>query len=342
MDWKNAVFLVSLVVPSGGARLAAHAPADEMAVAGERFLAALTPEQRAKTVWSLDSAERLNWHFVPRAREGVSLKELTPAQRHLATGLLGTALSQRGLLKAATIMSLETVLAELEQGRGPVRDPELYYVTIFGQPESDGTWAWRFEGHHLSLHLALRAGEVVGVTPSFLGSNPGEVREGPRRGLRVLGEEEDLARELARSLSEAQWRSALIATSAPADIVLSPERRAEGVELGGLAASQMTAPQAALLRRLIAEYVRRYRAEVADDELRRIEAAGFDKIRFAWAGALEPRRGHYYRVQGPTFVLEYDNTQNQANHIHTVWRDLERDFGGDLLRRHYETQPHPH
>jgi hypothetical protein len=318
----------------------AHPAPDEMEVAARRFMAALTPEQRVRAVYPLDAPERLDWHYVPRQRGGVSIKELTPAQRHLATGMLGAVLSQRGILQATTVMSLEAVLADLEQGRGPVRDAELYYVSIFGEPEKDGTWGWRFEGHHLSLNFLVVRGELVGVTPSFWGANPAEVRLGSRKGLRALAEEEDLGRALLEALNEAQRRQAIVSTNAPADIILSPNRQAELLSPAGLSAAEMAPAQIALLRRLVETYVRRYRGEVAEAELGVMERAGIEKLHFAWAGSVRAGEPYYYRVQGPTFVLELDNTQDRANHVHTVWRSAARDFGADALAEHYLAEPH--
>lgn len=318
----------------------AHSPAEEMADAANNLLAALTPEQRSQAVYDLQDGERLNWHFIPRERKGLPLKAMTPAQQHLAHGLLSSGLSNRGYVKATTIMSLESVLKEIEQGKGPERDPGRYFFTIFGRPEVKGTWAWRVEGHHLSLNFTVVDGEVAGATPSFFGTNPGEVREGPRKGLRVLGAEEDLGRQLAKSLSEEQKAVAILPTAAPQDIITSANRHVQPLTPEGLPASRMTQAQRQNLSLLLSEYVSRHRPELAEMDMRRIQAAGLDKIHFAWAGGLEPGEAHYYRVQGPTFVMEYDNTQNNANHIHTVWRDFDQDFGGDLLRRHYEQTPH--
>lgn len=316
--------------------LRAHTPAEDMAEAAARFLAALTPEQQAKCTFALQDDERLNFHFVPRARKGVPFGELTPAQRHLAHGLLATCLSQRGYLKATTIMSLEEILRDSEQGRGPVRDAELYYLSIFGKPDAKQAWGWRVEGHHLSLNFTLAGGDNIAVTPSFLGSNPAEVRQGPRKGLRTLAGEEDLARQLVQALTGEQRQIAVYTNRAPADIITGAERKARVLSPAGLSASRMTAGQKELLWSLVQEYVRRYRREVADRDLARIEQAGLDKISFAWAGPLESGQPHYYRVQGPSFLMEYDNTQNGANHVHSVWRDLENDFGEDVLRRHYD------
>jgi hypothetical protein len=329
-----------LILAAGLLRTVAHPAGDDVTTAARRFIDALTPEQRASAIFDMDARERLNWHFIPRERAGISLKDLTPAQRHLVTGMLGAALSHRGLLEATTIMSLESVLAELEQGRGPVRNAELYYVTIFGQPTEKGAWGWRFEGHHLSLNFVLADGKLASVTPSFFGANPAEVKSGPLRGLRTLATEEDHGRALLGMLTEEQRRKAIVSGDAPSDIILSPNREAELLSPAGIGATELTTAQVSALRDLVTQYVRRYRTEVADEELARIEKAGFDKLHFAWAGSGKPGEPHYYRVQGPTFVLEYDNVQNGANHIHTVWRNIGRDFGVDVLAEHYRAHPH--
>jgi hypothetical protein len=327
---------VLLLLGALTSRLGAHSPAEEMAEAASHFLAALSPEQKNMCAFALTDAERQNWHFVPRPRKGLPFKEMTPAQRLLGQGLLATGLSQRGYMKASTIMSLEDVLKELEQGRGPIRDPELYYLSIFGTPDANDFWGWRVEGHHLSLNFTVGGGEHVSVTPSFFGSNPAEVRTGPRQGLRVLAAEEDLGRELFRSLDEGQRKVALYTNTAPSEIITGADRKARLLSPTGLSASSLNESQQDLLWRLIREYVYRYRPELADQDLKKIQSVGLAKTWFAWAGGVELGQGHYYRLQGPSFVMEFDNTQNNANHIHTVWRDLENDFGEDLLRAHYD------
>lgn len=314
----------------------AHTPAEEMAEAASRFLAALTPEQKAKCTFELKDDERLNWHFIPRERKGIAFGELDSAQRNLAHGLLASGLSQRGYLKATTIISLEEILKSVEQGRGPVRDAERYFVSIFGTPHAEKAWGWRVEGHHLSLNFTVAGGANIAVTPSFLGSNPAEVRSGPRKGLRTLAAEEDLARQLVQALDEEQRRVAVYTNTAPADIITGADRKARLLSPTGLSAAKLTREQSEVLWALIKEYVYRHRHEVADEDLKKIQAAGLDKLSFAWAGGLEKGQPHYYRIQGPTFLMEYDNTQNGANHIHAVWRDLESDFGEDLLRKHYD------
>jgi hypothetical protein len=317
----------------------AHTPAEEMAQAATNFLASLTPEQRAKAAFELKSEERFDWHFIPKPRKGLPFKEMTEPQAKLARALLSSGLSQNGLLKAQTIMSLEHVLYDLEKQQGPTRDADLYFFSIFGQP-GGGAWGWRVEGHHLSLNFALQGGQVLAVTPSFFGCNPARVLEGPRKGLRALAAEEDLGRQLVQSLDAEQRKAAIVATNAPRDVITGNQRKANVLEPLGLAAANMTVVQKAALLNLLKEYVFRYRTEIAEEDLKKIRQNGEDKISFAWAGGVEPGQGHYYRIQGPGFLLEYDDTQNDANHIHTVWRDLEHDFGGDLLREHYERVPH--
>ena len=312
----------------------------EMAQTANYFLQALAPEQKAKATYPLTDPERVNWHFIPKERKGLPLKEMTQAQRHLATGLMASGLSSKGLIKATTIMSLEQILLDIEQGKGPKRDPEMYFITIFGEPKEAGTWGWRVEGHHLSLNFTVVEGQVGSVTPSFMGTNPGEVRIGTRTGLRTLAGEEIIARELAKSLTPEQRAAVIYTNTAPADIITSADRKARVLEPKGLIASKLTATQQQLLWSVIAEYVGRARPEVATAELAKMRTAGVGQIHFAWAGSTEVGQGHYYRIQGPGWLLEYDNTQNNNNHVHAVWRDLKNDFADDPLARHYSRE-HP-
>jgi hypothetical protein len=332
--------LLAVVFAGGTDQARAHSAAEEMAQAARNLVAALAPEQAAKVAFDLKDEERMNWHFIPRDRKGLSFNDLKPEQWHLAHALLQSGLSHRGYLKAATIMSLEQILLEIEQGKGPKRDPGAYFLSLFGKPEPKSAWGWRVEGHHLSLNFTIAANDDVAATPSFFGSNPAEVRQGNRRGLRVLAAEEDLARRLVQSLSDEQRKAAVIATEAPKDVITGAARKVKPLEPVGLAHTRMNVDQTALLLQIVKEYVYRHRTEIADHDLERIQKAGYDKLLFAWAGGLERGAPHYYRVQGPTFLLEFDNTQNDANHIHAVWRDFDNDFGEDLLRRHYERVPH--
>ena len=319
----------------------AHVAADEMAAAARSFLDSLTPEQRAKATFEFKSDERSNWFFIPKVRQGLTIKAMTPAQRTLAHGLLRSGLSAQGYSKATNIMSLEPVLKQLEGPSGAmVRDSELYYFSIFGKPEPAGTWGWRVEGHHVSVNFTIVKGEYFAGTPSFLGSNPAEVREGPRKGLRVLAEDEDLGRALVKALSDDQRKVAIFETAAPKEVITSNKRKVMPLETVGLAAAKMANGQRAQLQKLVRAYVNRLRGDLGDMDWKKIEKAGWDRVYFAWAGGIEKGEPHYYRVQGPTFLIEYDNTQNNANHIHAVWRDFDNDFGEDLLRKHYLETPH--
>lgn len=306
-----------------------------MANAAEKLLKTLNSEQRAKMAMTFEAEERQNWHFVPRVRQGLPLKELDAAQRESARALLSAGLSQSGLTKATTIIELENVLKEIEQS-GPVRDPELYYFALFGQPGSRGVWGWRVEGHHLSLNYTLAGNRPVSITPSFFGANPAEVRHGARKGLRTLKDEEDQARLLLKSFDGTQRSEAVVSNDAPRDILTGNNRQVSPLSPAGLASNKISDKQKDILMNLLNVYVSRMPADIAKARMEKIRAAGFNRIFFAWAGGGEVGQPHYYRIQGPSFVIEYDNVQNNANHIHTVWRDFNGDFGLDLLAMHYK------
>ena len=300
----------------------------EMAAAARNFLAALPDEQKATATFEFKSDERENWHFIPKERKGVTLGSLKPAQKHLAFALLQSGLSSRGFAKAATIMSLEQILQELEgPGRRFPRDPELYHVSIFGAPDPIGTWGWRFEGHHLSLNFTLDKGEVIGSTPEFYGSNPALIEAGPQRSIRVLGTEEDLARQLIKLSTSEQLKLAWVDQAAPDDLRGANAPQAEKTPAVGLAAAKMNPDQQKLLGDLLEEYLKNMPADVAAKRRERLMKGGFEQIHFAWWGQTEVNQRHYYRIQGPTFLIEYNNTQNNANHVHSYWRDLGGDFG---------------
>ncbi len=310
-----------------------------MAETANRFLASLTPAQRQKATFPFEDEERQNWHFIPRARKGLPLREMTPAQKHLASALLSAGLSQQGYLKAETIMSLEDVLRILEKGQGPERDPENYYFSVFGEPSETGTWGYRVEGHHLSQNYTVVSGHVAGA-PSFFGANPAEVREGPRKGLRTLAGEEDLARKVIESLDPAQRGIAVVSQEAYKEILTGADRKAAlNGQPSGLPASEMTSQQFTLLMDLLEEYARNMPEQIEQSREEEIKKAG-KGIYFAWAGGTEKGQPHYYRVQSPSFLIEYDDTQNNANHIHSVWRDFNGDFGLDLLKLHYQSSRH--
>jgi Protein of unknown function (DUF3500) len=321
--------------------LRAHVAANEMAAAASSFLNSLDAKQKGTAYFEFKDDERLDWHFIPKSRKGLPIKEMTPKQRKLAHALLASGLSRHGYEKATNIMSLERILYDMEgSARKFPRDGELYYFSLFGTPAAKGTWGWRVEGHHFSANFTIVNGEFLAGTPSFLGTNPGEVRSGPRKGLRVLAEEEDLGRQLVKALKPEQAKKAIFTETAPKEIVTEAKRKIEPLEQVGIAAADLDKSQSGLLLHLVETYVQRLRPDLAAEDLAAIQKAGFGKVYFGWAGGTEKGQPHYYRVQGPTFLLEYDNTQNDANHIHAAWRDFQGDFGEDLLRKHYEQVPH--
>ena len=320
-----------------GNRIGHHAPSVSlMTSTANDLLAALDPQQKEKAVIPFDDAERMRWFYTPVERKGLSLGEMRPYQRHLASALLAAGLSQTGYIKAVTIMSLEDVLRILENGKGPHRDPENYHFSIFGTPSDSGTWGYRVEGHHLSQNYTIANGGVLDA-PSFFGSNPAEVKQGPRQGLRVLPQEDDLGFALIRSLDEPLQKIAIVDPKAYADILTKNSRVAalKG-QPSGLAAGKMNAKHFDALRALVEVYVSNLAPDLAARRIGQIDQAGHN-VWFAWAGGIKPGEPHYYRVQTASFLIEFDMTQDNANHIHSVWRDFAGDFGGDALRAHYES-----
>jgi len=304
-----------------------------VAVSADRFLDSLSKNQAEKAVFAFDSPERLNWHFIPRDRLGIAIKELTPEQRALAFGLISTGVGGGGYLKATTIMSLEQILQEIEQGKGPVRDPERYFLTIFGTPSDRGKWGWRVEGHHLSLNFLLEDGKVIAATPTFFGANPGEVRQGPRQGLRTLADREDTALRLVQALDGNQKKTAVVSPEAPKEIRAAGTPQPPTDSAPGIAYIDLTGNQRELLRALVESYSSDMLDEVAKAWLDEIRRAGPEGIKFSWSDPADRTQPHAYRVQGPTFLIEFNNTQNGANHIHSVWRNMLGDFGIPLAAK---------
>jgi hypothetical protein len=333
------VIAVAVIITAGAGAyaLGPAAQPSAMADAARALIASVDADQRAKLVWAFDAEERFNWHFIPRERQGLSLKAMTDRQRAAAFALLRTGLSEQGFSKAETIRSLEEVLRAM--GDRIVRDPELYFFTIFGEPGA-ASWAWRYEGHHTSQNWTIVGGRAA-TSPAFFGANPALVMDGPRKGTRALPAEGDLAWTLLGMLSEAQRQDAVVAATAPNEIITGNSRTAAIAANTGLAAKAMTAAQRAMLMRLIEEHAGAQAASLAAARLDRVKSGGLDEIRFAWMGSTTqgPGLGHYYRIQGPAFLIEYDNVQNRANHQHIVWRDFTGDFGADVLGRHHLLDP---
>jgi len=310
-----------------------------MGQAAAAFIESLSPEQREAALLPFEDGRRLEWHFIPKPeRKGVQLKHMSESQRERAQALLRACLSQIGYEKAETIRALEAILHELERSRpdGPIRDPERYYFTLFGRPGPDTKWGLSIEGHHLSLNFVVDQGVLVASTPAFFGANPAEVKTdfdfGPPKGHRTLAKEEDLAFQLLHSLDDTQRQTAVIDPKAPADLRAAGEPHPPDSPPAGLPAGRMTPNQQETLRALLEAYLENMPEEVAHGRRREIERGGFERIHFAWAGADTPGIGHYYRIQGPSFVVELVNTQpdasgNPANHIHSVWRQMGGDFG---------------
>ena len=370
-----------------------RAVAARMSAAAQEWLASLDGAQHPQgaMAWPSD-AERHRWYYTPTDHGGLALGQMRPAQQRLAMRVLASGLSRAGYVTAVTVLGLENVLDELEGwqggfGRERGRDPQLYWLRVFGEP-GDGPWSWRFGGHHVSVHHLVVDGEVAASTPCFLGADPASsplLGPGP---LRPLAGVEDPARELMRSLDPGQAARALLTAVAPTDLVTANRPRVEegdvplrlpdvwrgrfadpglaaaveAVQRGaeekagarpsdveavaltarpkGLPAADMTDRQQGLLRGLLGAYVGRVPDEVAEREAARFAGAALAGVHFAWAGALEPGRAHHYRLQGPRLLAEYTNTHRDANHVHSVWRDPENDFGLDVLRAHTEEHPH--
>jgi len=314
------------------------------AVTARTFLSTLNDRERDVASFPFDDPERTRWAYVPQKRAGIPLRAMNSDQREAAFGVLSTGLSERGTRLAHGIIELEGILRELEGMVTRVlgwRDPELYYLALFVGPDGTHPRGWRFEGHHLSVNVTDLGPHGQIVAPLFMGANPARVPSGPREGLRLLAAEEDLAFELLHMLDPPQRARATISAQTFGDIVTGNDPAVKPLAFAGLPAGEMTTDQQRQLRRLLEVYAGRMADSSARRQLQRINDAGFDRVHFAWAGAHQPRQPHYYRIHGPTVLVEYDNSQGSANHIHTVWRDLENDFGGDLLRRHYARHPHP-
>jgi hypothetical protein len=366
------------------------AAADRMADAARAWLASLDDAQRAQAAWPWeDGGERLRWFYTPTDHGGLALRDMRPAQQSLAMQLVATGLSRAGYVTVSTIMALENILDQLEGwqvdwGRERGRDPQLYWLRVFGEPGDQGTWSWRFGGHHVSLNLLVVDGQVRATTPCFLGADPAESPLlGPHL-LRPLAGAEDLARDLVRSLDEAQADRALLTGVAPVDIVggnrprsgdgdrLLPlpdvwrgvfteprlAQRVEAMHRGaedkagvrpqdheavrltarpkGVAAADLSPAQQEQLRALLDVYLGRLPDELAEREAAKYTGDRLGQVHFAWAGGTERHQSHYYRMQGPRLLVEYDNTQRDVNHIHSVWRDPEDDFGFDALRLHLQ------
>ncbi len=316
----------------------------DLAKKANAFLNTLSTELRGQAQFSFGDAERFNWNFVPVKRNGPSFRDFDEKQKNAAIALLRASLSDQGYQKANGIIELENVLKVLEN-RAPAdnyRDPLNYHISIFGNPSSTAEWGWRFEGHHISLNFSSVKGILISSTPSFFGSNPGIVNSGDKKGTQVLKKEMELGFLLLNSLNGDQLKKARFADKAPSEIITGNSRKASLLSPPGIEFRELNAAQKKIFMQLLDVYIRNYTSEFSEKLLAKIKTAGMDDLHFAWAGSLKPGSGHYYRIQGKALLIEYDNTQNNSNHVHTAVRDLTNDFGEDVLKGHYQKQDHHH
>ncbi len=310
--------------------------------AASDLLKLLDKSQLEKINYAYESDERSNWYFVPKARNGLMLREMNDNQKEAAMSLLKATLSEQGQEKAIAIIQLEIILKELEKAppESDYRSPVKYYFTVFGTPDEKKLWGWRIEGHHLSLNFSSGSGKIVSATPLFFGSNPGIVPSGEKKGYQILNDEMNLGFELLNSFSPEQLQKVIISETAPGDIITSNKRKVSELNKEGLTFAEMSASQQKLLLRLLSVYIKNYPLGFSNELMQKIEKAGLDQLRFVWAGGKKSgeSNGQYYRIQNDVILVEYDNTQNNANHIHTVTRDLTNDFGEDILKKHYESE----
>lgn len=309
--------------------------------AAEIFLQSLDVSQLKEIQFPFDHSLKEQWHYLPAlifGRPGIQLKNLNAAQKELAFKLLRSHLSQTGYDKVLKIVDLENVLAEISRNYD-MRDPEQYAFAFYGDPLNDDLWAWSFEGHHISLNFTIQ-GNNVSVAPAFLGANPATIKEGKRKGERTLGREEDLGFELVNAISEKQWQRAIIQGDAFSDIVTTNSIEAAPLDPIGIKMKGLNSQQQKILVDLIDEYLSNMPAHLAERRREKLKEEEFEEIKFGWAGSTRSGEPHYYRIQGKTFLIEFDNVQNNANHIHSVWRDFNGDFGRDLIKEHYQHSPH--
>lgn len=309
---------------------------DKFVAPAKKFLSSIDAKTRSKVMFGYDNDERYNWNFVPASRRGASLHDLNDQQQKLLQELLLVFLSEQGYTKATTVLKWEAILREVEGRKDgdTYRDPKNYFVSFFGEPADKSLWGWRFEGHHLSLNFTYFNGVVESSTPSFMGANPAVAPSGARN----LQEETDLAFALLNSLTPDQLKVAVFSDKALPEIVTGNNREARLLEPKGILYKDLNADQQKAMIKLLNVFVKNYELGFSSKLWDKIQKAGVDNLSFAWAGNTKPGAGTYYRIQGPMLQIEYDNTQTNANHVHTAVRDLTNDFAGDILKEHYQKE----
>ena len=333
---RTATFLISIFICMN-----LFSQQNQLIIQANKFISTLTENQRSIALYDFGNEERYNWHFFPKTdRKGISLKTLNTAQKGELIKFLQQCLSAKGLEQSLSIMQLEGILKQLEKRpeSDDYRDPDKYHFIFFGTPVKDDPWGWRLEGHHLSLNFSAIKDRIIAGTPSFMGTNPGIVPSGPNKGMQVLKKEADKGYQLVQSLSKEQQVKAIISKEAPNEILTFVSRKAIIPEQSGILYNELDKNQQQFLIELLQIYIARYTKLFAVQMFNEMKQAGLDQLRFSWAGSLESGKGHYYRITGPTILIEYDNTQNNANHVHSVIRDLKNDFGGDELIKHYRKE----
>jgi hypothetical protein len=322
---------------------AVHVQAQDISAIANDFVNTLSPELKEQAMFPFKSDERFNMNFVPMIRKGPTFHEFNDKQKKASLELLRVSLSTKGYEKAEQIIGLEKVLAILEgESKLPNgrlrRDPLNYHFCIFGIPSPTSNWAWRFEGHHISQNFVISNGKIISSTPSFLGSNPAIVKSGEQKGKQVLKQEMELGFKLMNSLTPQQLKVAKVSESAPSEILTGNSRNIKLPDAKGIKYTALTETQKKIFDELLQVYVDNYQLGFSRTLMEKIRTAGIDNLFFAWAGGLEEGVGQYYSIQGPMLLIEYDNVQNNANHVHTVVRDLTNDYAEDILREHYEKE----
>jgi Protein of unknown function (DUF3500) len=305
------------------------------------FIQSLNEMKQKKAQFSFDEMNRYEWHYLPAtmvARHGINVKDLDSTQKQHLYNLLQAYLSEEGYAKTKSIMDFEYLLKELEPENAN-RIPENYYAAIYGVPGKDSVWGWKFSGHHVALNFTIVNNKLT-FAPFFFGVYPATVKDGPKKGMRIMKDEEDIGFELINSLTPEQKLKAFFQLKAFSDIVTTNAGQVGPLQPVGILARDMTITQKAILNKLIVAYLLAMPQGIAKTRMQKIETADINAIRFGWAGGTQPGKPHYYRIQGNTFLIEFDNTQSNANHIHTVWRDFKGDFGADLLKEHYHNTKH--
>jgi len=305
------------------------------------FVNSLSDKQKGEAMFPFDEINRYEWHYLPASmasRNGIGVSELNDIQKKKLNDLMKVYLSEEGYTKLKNIMGFENLLKELEPDNMN-RTPENYFIAIYGNPGKDSIWGWKFSGHHLALNFTIVNGKLA-VAPFFFGVYPAEVKDGPQKGMRIIKDEEDFGFELENSLTQEQKQKALLQSNAYSDIVTRNDVEVDPLHPIGILAKDLTHEQKIILNKLIVAYLLSMPPIIAKTRIKTISTEEMNSISFGWAGGTEPGKPHYYRIQGKSFLVEFDNTQNNANHIHSVWRDFKGDFGHDLLKEHYQSAHH--